>query len=161
MIKLETTAAALPQVLALLVIQSASSVPGVALSTETIREEVNGQWVDSVANMRQFVAGYIDGKPFRLSGKVNHLEAVEVPACFKAVVEVEAKMALTTAYEKGDKSKEFCQVSLVRVVEVWETATKCLWRAKDAAGNGHAEPPAQMDPATGRISKVPVVSGRA
>jgi len=151
MITLEN-AGGLPQARALLVIQSETDVPSVSLSVETVREEVRGEWVDSTLNGRQVVGCFIEQKPFKLSGKVARAYAVECPSAFKVVVEVEAKMALSSTYEKGDKSKEFCQVSLVRVVEVWSTPSKRLWAAQEAASGASVKPAATLD-AAGRIVK--------
>lgn len=140
MIKLETKAAALPQMVALFTLSSVGNTPGVALTTAGVREERNGEWHDSVSHVMQTVAGYMDGKPFALTGKVSHLDAVEIPAAFKVVLQVEVRTALSQAYEKGDRSKQIVTLSLSKVVEVWESAEKCLWRAKDG-GNGHVLPP--------------------
>lgn len=155
MIKLENSGG-LPQSRCLIVVQSETDLAAVSVSTENVREEVRGEWVDSTVNVRQTIGCFIEGKPFKLGGKIASAYAVECPAAFKVVCEVEAKMDLTTAYEKGDKSKEFCRVALVRVVEVWASATKCLWRAQDGAKPA-SEQVATLG-ANGRINKPEAVA---
>ena len=150
MIKLEN-AGGLPQSRCLLVIQSETEAPSVSLTTENVREQVDGEWVDSQMNVRQVVSAFVEGKPFKLGAKIAQMYAVECPAAFKVVVEIEAKTVLSSAYEKGDKSKESTQVSMLRVVEVWASSTKSLWKAKDG-GNGATEPAATLD-SGGRIQK--------
>lgn len=158
MIKLEN-AGSLPQARCLVALQSETEVPSVSLSTEDVREEKDGKWETSAANVRQVVSAFVDHKPFKLSGKIASAYAVECPAAFKVVVEVEVKVVLSTAYEKGDKSKEGMQISLVRVVEVWGTAAKRLWSAYDG-GNGASKPPLELD-SNGRIGKPAAIAARS
>jgi len=158
MITLENNAS-LPQARCLLTLEARGDSPAISIITEPVREEVNGEWIDSRENVRQTLSCFIDGKPFKLAGKLAAAYAVECAACARVLVEIEVKMVLSTAYEKGDKSKESAQLSLVRVVEVWGTKAKKLWSAEDAAkSNGHA-PAASMD-ASGRIQKPEGVATR-
>lgn len=157
MIKLENVGS-LPQASSLLVIQSQQDGPAVSLTVETLREKNDGtgEWTESAKFMKQGISCYIDGVAVQLSAKVDHLEAVECAAAFKVVVEVDLKMTLSTAFEKGDRSKQFAQLNLVRVVEVWGSATKQLWSARKGllGGNGESSrQPAAILGENGRIQK--------
>jgi len=166
MIVLETSAA-MPQARGLmrLTLESEGDIASISLVAEDVRTEERGEWKTSMTEGRQGLSCFMDGKPFKLSsGKLPLAYIISGPTAqegvetvrqsvtaFKVVVEVQAKIDRSTAWEKGDKSRDFCVVSLVRVVEVWSSATKCLWSEK-MAGNGHVKASATLS-ANGRIEK--------
>ncbi len=159
MIKLEN-AGTFPQAKCLLVIQGVGELSSVSLSTEEIKEEVGGTWLPSAASVRQFVSTFVDGKPLKLSAKVPVMQAVVCEVAFKVVVEIDVKSQLSSAYEKGDKSREMSVLTLVRVVEVWSSATKRLWAAADAGTGATKSPVTTMD-SSGRLVKELAGAGRS
>jgi hypothetical protein len=136
-IKLETKNAS-PSAVCALEIKSAGDGSSVVLSTEEIREpvELGGktEWQTSKIRCKQLVTFIgADGSPTSLEGSVLESEAIEIAAAHKVVVQATISNELKAAYAAGRVSKAYTSFELVRVVEVWDTAKNCLWRAKDAA----------------------------
>lgn len=135
MIKLETKNAA-PSALATLAIQSFGEHANVILATEEIREPINvngkDEWqVSRLSRLQVLTFVGADGVPCSIEGKVLEADAVEIPAAHKVVVQVQVANELKAAYQAGRVSKAYTSLQLAKVVEVWDTAKNCLWRAKD------------------------------
>lgn len=151
MIKLETQNQS-PSATTLLEIKSAGVGTSVILSTADAGGFVNEKWVNALLGKKQQILTFIgaDGAPCSLEGVVLEEYAVEIAAAFKVVVQVDLSNELTTAAAVGRKSKAYTRLELVRVVEVWDSPTKCLWRAKD---DGVKAATSSVDMATGKLSK--------
>lgn len=142
MIKLETKNAA-PSALATIELKSAGDAASVILTTEEVREpvQVNGrdEWqVSKLYRLQILTFIGADGTPCSIEGKVLETEAVEIPAAHKVVVQVQVANELKAAREAGRVSKAYTSLQLAKVVEVWDTARNCLWRAKDSVAGASA-----------------------
>lgn len=151
MIKLETSNLA-PSAVATIEIRSAGVGTSVILSTANAGGFVNEKWVNELLGKKQQILTFIgaDGAPCSLEGVVQETDAVEIAAAYKVVVQVDLANELTTASAAGRKSKGYTRLDLVRVVEVWDSVTKCLWKAKDdhAKANGTT-----VDMSSGKLSR--------
>lgn len=139
MIKLETKSVA-PAALTRVVIESANAAfPSVILSTDEARRQdsLTNEWVPDLTRRKQQIS-FIDsdGDPSQLSGNVDEPDALEVPVCFRVVAECGMIVKKTAARKEGGFSGSFVQFHLRRVVEVWESPEKCLWRAKEQLERG-------------------------
>ena len=124
------------QVKTQLVIQSLGEYPTIGLKVDSKLpvKMVDGKFVEQEHLRTQNVSFVTDdGSPFELSGKVEEKMAVEMNAAHKVVLEVALNPVLTSAFNKGDRSKILSTLDVVSVVEVWATATKCVWKAADYA----------------------------
>lgn len=138
MLKLETKNAA-PSALAKLEIMSSGDVASVVLATEEVRKEVNGQWVtDPVHRLQVLTFIGPDGQPCSIEGRILDSECVEIASAHKVVVQVQVANELKATFTAGRVSKGYTSLSLVRVVEVWDSPKNCLWRAKDSASGAAA-----------------------
>lgn len=134
MIKLENPSNA-PQAFFRLLIQSLSDVPTISLSVDEKlpRKRVGEQWVDDPSSRAQTIACINDsGDPVSLEGNVPESDAVSIAGAFKVVVEVRVSNGLKGAFAQGGVSKSYAALELVRVVEVWATASKRLYSAGEA-----------------------------
>jgi hypothetical protein len=148
MIKLENTSGNSPKALTALLIQGAGASSTVSLSTEAMRANVGGEWKDDPAHLRQIVS-FIgsDGQALSLEGKVLEGEAVEISGAQKVVVLVELASSLSATRQAGQQSRQFTALQVVRVVEVWESASKRLYAAP-----GWVESPGKtLDMSSGKI----------
>ena len=120
------------QASSVLTIQSLGSVPSIVVTAEYARKQVNGKWEEDQSKATQTVAFLdVDGA-MQLTGKCDGDQAVDVGTVFKVVVEVGLSRGLTSAYEKGDRSRAFTQLEVRRVLEVWSDPKTCLWRSPAA-----------------------------
>lgn len=135
MIKLEQTHA-LVQARAVITIESGSTMPTVQVTAKEGARAKNGKgdWEERPDLAKQSVVFVGDSGPVEMTSTVPEAQAVHVGAVYRAVCEVELARSLTTAYEKGDRSRELTALSLVRVVEVWTSPEKCAWRTPERAG---------------------------
>lgn len=148
MIKLENPTNA-PQAFAALLLQSLSEVPTISISAEPVRSNLNGAWVDDPKKRRQTVTFISsDGSPVTLTGIVEETEAIEIAGAFKVVVLVNPSTELKGAFEAGRVSRAYTALELVRVVEVWSTASKKLWSASEWQSKPGGR---SFDPASGKI----------
>lgn len=150
-IKLETSNVGLA-VHALVSIQGAGDLAGIALSTEKSKRNDNGNWVEDPTRLRQILMAVGAEGPIELSGIVPESEAVEIAAAFKVVAKVNLVPEEKGAFVAGRVGRKFTALELVQVVEVWATATKCLYRAKDFANSGKAQPELQPDGSIKRVA---------
>lgn len=132
MIKLEQTQA-LVQARAFVTIESGSNAASIHVRAEAgaRARDARGEWVERPDLAKQKVTFITDAGPVEMAGTVPEADAVDAGAVYRAVLQVDLTRSLTTAYEKGDRSREMVAVSLARVVEVWANPEKVLWRAKD------------------------------
>ena len=79
------------------------------------------------------------------------LGSIEIAAAWKVVVEVQISTQSLPTFEAGRKSRTLLAVSVLRVVEVWASPKKCLWRASETPGAAAAGSPT-FDMNTGRIA---------
>lgn len=139
MIKLETKQVA-PAALTRVVIESANpSFPSVMLSTDEARRQdsLTNEWVPDLTRRKQLISFIdCDGDPSQLSGNVDESDALEVSVCFRVVAECAISLRKTAAKSAGSFSGSYVQFNLRRVVEVWESPEKCLWRAKELPERG-------------------------
>lgn len=135
MIILKTDVAVAPMV-SLLVIQSADTASVITCNVERDNEgkpkhpsktDDKGEWVEDIARVTQFVqwpGGSLEAACFEkdavaIDGRVG-----------RVVVEVEMGETVLPAFDKGRKSKTISTMRLRRVVELWATPEKALWKAK-------------------------------
>lgn len=150
MIKLENPTNA-PQASTLLAIQSLNQLPTVSLTVDekAPRKRVGETWIEDNDHRSQSIS-FINahGDPVAIEGLVPTDECVQIAGAFKVVAQVRLFQGLKGAFERGGVSKSYTGLELVRVVEVWSSATKCLWRA----ANGHeATAPAKTLNEAGRV----------
>jgi hypothetical protein len=148
MIKLETKNLA-PSAAATIEIRSAGEGASVMLGTADNGGFVEDQWVDSIRGTRRQTLTFIgaDGQPCMLDGPVDEADAVEMAAAYKAVVQVKVSNGLLAAKAIGRTSKQYSRIDIVRVVEVWDSPNRCLWKADKTVHGGSS-----MD-STGKITK--------
>jgi hypothetical protein len=151
MIKLETTRKS-PRSAMLFAIESSSAeAPSIILSTEPAnkRNAADTAWEIDPAKRKQYLSFIsADGDPCQLVGNVPEGEAIEIEAAYKVVAQCEVNQQKTGAREAGGFSRDFYGLKLLRVIEVWETPTKCLWRATDAP-----KPGKEFNAQTGKIGQ--------
>ena len=122
-----------------------------SLKTEPCRSmDDKGQWKDDPLHLKQVLTFVGDDGPVQLFGTVAESEAVELKAAWKVVVLANLSTKSLPAFDKGRVSKTLVALGIVKVVEVWESASKCLWRAKDEAAKGTG---ATVDMATGKVAR--------
>lgn len=120
----------------LLVIQSADTAAVITCNVQRdtdgkpkhpSKTDEKGEWVEDLARVVQVVewpGGSLDAPCFEkdavaIDGRVGRI-----------VVEVEMGETVLPAFEKGRKSKTVSTMRLRRVVELWATPEKALWKAK-------------------------------
>lgn len=134
----------LPSAMAVLEIKSASDVASISLTVEEVRmPDSAGNFAVSKERLKQVVSFVgADGTACSLEGVIPEETAIVLDqAAFKVVVEIEIQNELKAAYQAGRVSKSYTSLVLVRVVEVWEDAKKCLYRAKDGASHAASADP--------------------
>lgn len=147
MIKLETLGGSLAAS-AIITIQSHASAPTVALVTSNVRTNKNGTWEDDPTRRKQTVTFFTSDGPCEISGLVPETAAVEIGAAHKVVVEVALSTKALPAFEAGRVSRSLVALEVQRVVEVWSSPEKCVWRAED-----FGKPSGKtFDPKTGRVA---------
>lgn len=150
MIKLETQNAGI-EVVSTISIQSETKEATMSLKTEPCRSmDEKGQWKDDPLHLKQVLTFVGDDGPVQLFGTVHESDAVELKAAWKVVVLANLSTKSLPAFDKGRVSKTLVALGIVRVIEVWESASKCLWRAKDDAAKASGS---TFDPATGKVAK--------
>ena len=147
-IKLESTVKGI-ECAALLTIESPTENPAVGLRVENVRTLQGDAWKEDPTKGKQVVTFVGEDGPVELQGTVDQEKAIEISAAYKVVIETQISTQSLPAFEAGRKSRTLLAVSVLRVVEVWATPKKCVWRASEAAG---AQAGARVfDPNTGRI----------
>lgn len=150
MIKIETKAT-LPSAVVALEIRSQGDTPSICLTSEEVREQVGQAWQASESKRKQILTFIgADSSPCSLEGVVDEHHVVEVAAAYKIVLEVKVTNELKAAYQAGRVSKAYTSLEVSRVVEVWETASKCVWRAAKPGVDGATK---ELTP-EGRIAKI-------
>lgn len=132
MIKLESPVAAL-SVTSFVTIQSRTKEPTIALSCSPARALVDGTWKDDPTRTKQSVSFHSDEGPTELHGLMPETDGVEIAAAHKVVVQVTLSTRNLPTAQVGRVSRALVSLELVRVVEVWTTAEKCVWKAADWA----------------------------
>jgi hypothetical protein len=148
--KLESIGSA-PMALTVMTVESAGSAPAISISTAEARKQIEGKWVTDELRLRQTVTFLnSDGEAVSIEGLVEERDAVEIAGAYKVVMGVVPSSGLTTAYARGDRSREFVSLSLVRVLEVWGSKSAKTWAANNV-GNG-ADAKRSMDMGTGKVA---------
>lgn len=149
-IKLESTVKGI-ECAALLTIESPTENPAVGLRVEAVRTLQGDAWKEDATKGKQVVTFVGEDGPVELAGTVDQDKAIEIAAAYKVIVETQISAQSLPTFEAGRKSRTLLAVSVLRVVEVWATPQKCLWRASgaisEAAAGGRT-----VDMTTGRIS---------
>jgi hypothetical protein len=151
MIKLESKSPGLSAV-AEIRVQSSSDDASVTLTTDEVRVNVNNAWQTDAAHRKQIVTFLSPDGPVQLVGEVLESCAVEVPACWAIVAEVELSTKALPAFQAGRVSRSLVALEVRRVVEVWSSPEKLLWRAADRTSGPAAAAGKVMGP-DGKISK--------
>lgn len=147
-----TTQNKMPSAVSALEIRSAGNVPSIRLQVEDVREQVNGEWVNSTLKKKQLITFIgADGAPCALEGTVAEADAVEIEAAWKIIVQVQVANELKAAFQAGRVSRAYTSLEVARVVEVWDSPKGCLWRAKD--GGFDAAPVGNVMDENGKIRK--------
>jgi hypothetical protein len=132
-----TTQNKMPSAVAALEIRSAGTIPSIQLQVEDVREQVNNEWVTSTTKKKQlitFIGG--DGNPCAIEGSVLDVEAVEIEAAWKIIVQVKVANELKAAFSAGRVSRAYTSLEVLRVVEVWDSPKGSIWRAKNGILDG-------------------------
>lgn len=135
----------------LLKIESPGDFPSIKLTVEPVRKQVNGQWQDDPTRMKQSASFLGQDGPVELTGTVLAEQAVEISGAWRVVVEVSVYTKNLPTYDKGRVSQALLAVEVVKVVEVWASEKKCLYREGGAASAPTSGP--VFDMTTGRTSR--------
>lgn len=140
MIKLETQTAA-PQATAFLTIQSATPDAVIVLSSTDAWKKESDDFVMDESKRKQVVGFITGGRTVEMIGAVPECDCVEIAAAWRVVAQI--------ALLQDKKQPGAVRPAILRIVEVWSTPSKCLWKAERAPVG---VPVAAMS-ADGRISK--------
>lgn len=94
--------------------------PSIQLATSEYQEKVGDNWVKSHKKVKQEVVMIGQNGPVTLSGVVEESVAVEIAAAYRVLVEVSLSEKLKGAFAQGRVSQAYVDVSIVRVVEVYD-----------------------------------------
>ncbi len=130
MIKLESRNSGLSAI-AEIRVQSASNDATVRLTAESVRSQKDGQWVEDPSKRKQVLTFVGENGPVELAGTVDETQAVEIAAAWAVIAEAKLSTEMLATFQAGRKSRSMVAVDLVRVVEVWASAEKCLWRSPE------------------------------
>lgn len=136
MIKLETKNVA-PSAVASLEIRSHGDSASVILGSTDHGGFIDETWVAAIRGKKRQQVTFIgaDGLPCTLEGVVEEAEAVEIACAHKVLIQARVSNVLTATKAVGRTSKETTQVEVVRVLEVWDTPQRCLWKAAQTPQN--------------------------
>ncbi|HEU5078511.1 MAG TPA: hypothetical protein VFT72_04825 [Opitutaceae bacterium] len=151
MIKLESPSSGLAGV-ATLSIQASGSEPIIQLSADKTRTNVGGEWKDDTTRLKQLLTYISDDGPCELAGAVPEGEAIEMGAAWRVVAQVRLSTKALPAFQAGRVSREMVALELVRVVEVWSSPLKMLWKAQDWQSAPARSAGKTVDLATGRVA---------
>jgi len=132
MIKLESTASVLA-VSSVLVLSSRGKEPQIAISVSKANKLENEKWVEDSTKLRQTISFHSEDGPSQISGTVPEADAVEIASCYKVVLQVGLSTRNLPVTQIGRTSRSLASLDVERILEVWSTADKCLWKAPDQA----------------------------
>jgi hypothetical protein len=148
MIKLENPVNA-PVARCVLTLESVGSTPSISVSTSEARKQSGLEWIADPLRLKQHITFIgADGDGVTLSGLVEETDAVEISGAFRVVVEVKLAEEQKGAFAAGRVGREFTALQVVRIMEIWASASRKIHSAAkvmDAGGRS-------LDMGTGKVA---------
>jgi hypothetical protein len=155
MVTIESSSALLnPGARTLVTIEDSGANPSIRVSADEVKFGKDLNFAPDPSRKEQSVSFFgIDG-PVELLGRVPDEVAVSFPgrlAC-KVVLAVELTVGLTSAFEKGDRSRSYVSLRLVKVLEVWEDSKAARYVAPGWAATSAPTAQKTLDLSSGRVA---------